>query len=66
MSINSMSRRGFIRRASSAALSVPFVLRRRYRLFGQSPEEYPERAVRLVRESLVIDMLNQFLYRQDK
>ena len=66
MSVNSISRRGFIRRASSAALAVPFVLRHRYRLFAQSPEEYPERAVRLVRESLVIDMLNQFLYRMDE
>ena len=66
MSVNSISRRGFIRRASSAALAVPFVLRHRYRLFAQSHEEYPERAVRLVRESLVIDMLNQFLYRMDK
>jgi membrane dipeptidase len=28
--------------------------------------EYSERAVRLVRESLVIDMLNQFLYRRDQ
>jgi membrane dipeptidase len=66
MSVNRISRRGFIRRASSAALTVPFVLRHRYRLFAQSSEEYPERAVRLVRESLVIDMLNQFLYRMDK
>jgi membrane dipeptidase len=66
MSMDSISRRGFIRRASSAALAAPFVLRHRYRLFAQSPEEYPERVVRLVRESLVIDMLNQFLYRMDK
>src|SRR5215469_16872673 len=44
----------------------PFVLRQRYRVFAQSPAEYPERVVRLVRESLVIDMLNQFLYRTDK
>lgn len=42
------------------------VNRGRYRLFAQSPHEYSERAVRLVRESLVIDMLNQFLYRQDQ
>ncbi len=61
-----LSRREFIRRASSAALAVPFVLRGRYRLFAESTEEYPERVVRLVRESLVIDMLNQFLYRIDK
>jgi membrane dipeptidase len=29
-------------------------------------EEYPERVVRLMRESLVVDMLNQFLYRFDQ
>jgi membrane dipeptidase len=66
MNVNPISRRGFIRCASSAALGAPFVLRHRYRLFAESTEEYPERAVRLVRESLVIDMLNQFLYRKDK
>src|SRR5271170_3496943 len=59
-------RRRFIGRAASAALAAPFVLRRQYRLFAQSREEYPERVVRLVRESLVIDMLNQFLYRIDE
>lgn len=62
----SISRREFIRRAASTALVAPFVLRNRYRLFAQSPDEYPDRVVRLVRESLVIDMLNQFLYRIDK
>jgi hypothetical protein len=35
-------------------------------LFAESNEEYPERVVRLTREELVIDMLNQFLYRKDK
>lgn len=62
----SMSRRKFVQRSACAVLAAPFVLRRRYRLFADSPEEYPERVVRLVRESLVIDMLNQFLYRTDK
>lgn len=61
-----ISRRGFIRRVASVAIAAPFVLRRKYCLFAQSHEEYPERVVRLVRESLVIDMLNQFLYRVDK
>jgi membrane dipeptidase len=42
------------------------VLRRSYRVFAQSAKEYPERVVRLMRESLVIDMLNQFLYRTDQ
>jgi len=59
-------RRRFLRRALAAALVGPFALRHRYRVFAQSPAEYPERVVRLVRESLVIDMLNQFLYRTDR
>ena len=62
----SVSRRKFLRGASYAAVAAPCVLRRRYRLFAGSNEEYPERAVRLIREELVIDMLNQFLYRMDK
>ncbi len=53
-------------RAASAAIAVPFVLRHSYRLLAQSRQEYPERVVRLMRESLVIDMLNQFLYRIDQ
>jgi len=52
--------------AGSAAVAAPFVLRRSYRVFAQSSKEYPERVVRLMRESIVIDMLNQFLYRTDQ
>jgi len=44
----------------------PFILRGRYRVFAQSTQDYPERVVRLMRESLVVDMLNQFLYRFDQ
>jgi membrane dipeptidase len=62
---SSISRREFLRHAG-AAVGAPFVLRGRYRIFASSNEEYPERVVRLIRESLVIDMLNQFLYRKDK
>ena len=51
--------------AAAATVAAPFFNRNRYSLFAQSPREYSERAVRLVRESLVIDMLNQFLYRVD-
>lgn len=61
-----LSRREFFRRACSASVAAPFVLRSRYRLFADSNEEYPERVVRLIREDLVIDMLNQFLYRKDR
>jgi membrane dipeptidase len=51
--------------AAGAAILAPFFNRNRYALFAQSAQEYSVRAVRLVRESLVIDMLNQFLYRRD-
>ncbi len=50
----------------SVAAAGPVVLRGRYRVFASSRMEYPERVVRLMRESLVIDMLNQFLYRFDQ
>ncbi len=52
-------------KAAVAAFAAPFFNRHRYALEAQSAQEYSERAVRLVRESLVIDMLNQFLYRRD-
>jgi membrane dipeptidase len=51
--------------AGAALLAAPFFNRGRYRLFTQDTQEYSQRAVSLVRESLVIDMLNQFLYRKD-
>jgi membrane dipeptidase len=59
------SRRIFLSSAA-AAVAAPFVLRRSYRVSAQSTKEFPERVVRLLRESLVIDMLNQFLYRTDQ
>jgi membrane dipeptidase len=60
-----VSRRTFLRSAT-AAVAAPMVLRGRYRVFASSTKEYPERVVRLMRESLVVDMLNQFLYRFDQ
>ena len=51
--------------AAAALVAAPFINRSRYRLFAQSPE-YSARAVKLVEESLVIDMLDQFLYRKDQ
>ena len=53
------------RRVLQAIAAAPFVKRGRYALFAQSKTEFSDRAIRLVRESLVIDMLNQFLYRAD-
>jgi len=59
------TRRTFLRNASALA-AAPVVLRHSYRVFAQSPQTYPERVVRLMKESVVIDMLNQFLYRTDQ
>ena len=53
-------------RSGAAALAAPFINRGRFALFAQETREYSERAVRLVRESLIVDMLNQFLYRRDQ
>lgn len=58
-----VSRRAFVRATACAAVTGAFILRGRYRVFAA---EYPERVVRLMRESLVVDMLNQFLYRFDQ
>ncbi len=60
-----LTRRALARRIGGAALAAPFINRGRFALFGQSAGEFSGRAVRLVRESLVIDLLNQFLYRAD-
>lgn len=60
-----VSRRTFLCSAVAAA-TAPAFLRGRYRVFASSTKEYPERVVRLMQESLVVDMLNQFLYRFDQ
>src|ERR1041385_3783565 len=65
MSTNGLTRRHMLR-AGAVLTSTPFINRGRFQLFGQNTPEYSEHAVRLVRESLVIDMLNQFLYRLDQ
>ena len=48
---------------TAATLAAPAVLRGRYRLFAHQAKEYSARTIRLVRESLVIDMLCQFAFR---
>ncbi|MBE7181840.1 MAG: membrane dipeptidase, partial [Terriglobus roseus] len=60
-----LSRRSFLRNTSALA-AAPAVLRHNYRVFAQSAQRYPERVVRLMRESIVIDMLNQFVSRVDR
>lgn len=57
----SISRRNLIKAtlgAAGAAVFAPAVSLGRYRLFAHSPNEYSKRAIRLVSESLVIDMLS--------
>src|SRR5581483_5272002 len=64
-----ITRRGALRQLGTAAgaiVAAPMFNRGRLRLFAQSQHEYSTRAVDLVRESLVIDMLDQFLYRLDR
>lgn len=60
------SRRDFVRTMGAAVVAAPAFNLGRYRIFPDSTQEYSERAVRLIRESIVIDLLNQFLYRRDQ
>ncbi len=46
----------------AALVGAPAVLRGRYRLFAQAPTEYSARAIRLMQESVVVDLLNQFRF----
>ncbi|MDX1381900.1 MAG: hypothetical protein R3233_12300, partial [Xanthomonadales bacterium] len=51
------SRRRFVALAGAAA-AAPFLNLGRFQLFADSPVEYSDRAIRLVNDSLVIDMLS--------
>src|SRR5688572_27069323 len=58
-----ITRRKLLKRAlatTASTLFAPMINKGKYKLFANSVEQYSERAVRLVKESLVIDMLNQF------
>lgn len=63
-----LSRRDMIRGAVGSllgaslipAIEAPMLNRGRFRLFAQSPDEYSERAIRLVSETTVLDMLAPF------
>ena len=57
---NPLSRRDLLKataHVAGAMIAAPMLNIGRFRLFAQSAVEYSERAIRLVRESLVIDML---------
>lgn len=58
-----MRRRAVLRlsmQAGAAAVAAPMLNLGRYRIFAASTREYSARAIELVRQSLVIDMLNPF------
>jgi membrane dipeptidase len=48
--------------ALGASFAAPAVLRGRFSLFAHSQTKYSARAIKLVEESLTIDMLNQFRF----
>ena len=56
-----ISRRTVLR-LSTGLVSAPAVLRGRFRLFAQSPVEYSSRAIRVMEEATVVDLLNQFMF----
>ncbi|MEO6446334.1 MAG: membrane dipeptidase [Gemmatimonadaceae bacterium] len=57
-----VSRREALQRLALSAFAAPAVMRGRYRLFRDSDDEYSARTIRLVNESLVVDLLNQFRF----
>lgn len=57
-----MDRRTALRTLAASAVAAPAILRGRYPLFAQSRQEYSARAIRLVTESPVVDMLCQFRF----
>lgn len=61
MARKNISRRSFLAAAAGTAACIgPFINVGRYRLFAASETYYSERAIRLVNESLVMDMLSLF------
>ncbi len=63
-----ISRRNWLRGATYAAgaiVAAPFLNLNRYKLFAATGTEYSERAVRLVRENIVIDMLGLLSLNRD-
>jgi membrane dipeptidase len=57
-----MNRRDALHALATATLATPAVLRGRYRVFSGSAEDYSARAIKLVEDSMVVDMLNQFRF----
>lgn len=60
MSAGRVSRRRVVTTLATAAVAAPFVNIGRYSVFAASSREYSDRVIRLVNESLVMDMLSLF------
>jgi membrane dipeptidase len=60
--VSTLERRDFLALCAlaTARFAAPMINRGRFRVFSSTTTEYSERAIRLVRESLVIDMLSPF------
>jgi len=53
-----ISRRRFVTLAAAGVAASPFINLGKYQLFADSPAVYSDRAIRLINESLVMDMLS--------
>ena len=60
--MSKVTRRTAISTAAAGLAGAPFMLRGRFRVFAQPATEYSSRAVRLMQETPVVDLLNQFLF----
>ncbi len=57
---NKVSRRKFVTLAAGVAVAAPFLNFGKYQVFAASPSTYSDRAISLVNDSLVMDMLSLF------
>jgi membrane dipeptidase len=61
-----VSRRDALKSLGMAAAAAPAVLRGHGRVFAQSTAGYSTKAIDLVKQSLIVDMLHQIVYRIDQ
>jgi membrane dipeptidase len=57
-----LTRRAALAQLGAAFIGAPAVLRGRFRLFSGTEAEYSARCVKLMEESIVVDLLNQFRF----
>lgn len=60
--MTSITRRESLQRMAALAIGAPAILRGRYALFGPQGRQYSARAVRLVEQTITVDLLNQFRF----